>query len=142
MAASAAVLDVGNDVATGNDLVATDQIGDAVSVAVATGIFTAAKSGWFRPAFHGDLDSDSVSENATIGVYKNSDAAAVPYLQEVNFSATATADVMQVGAVFPPIYLKAGDTLTFNILGQDNQVLTFFRTHFYVEFIASKTFGS
>lgn len=133
MAASAAALDIGNDDCAGADWVLGGESGGA-DLDIATGEFTAAKSGDYEPYIKGRVTGEE-DEDVTIALSKapvttgTFAAAGEAYKAIIELDAsTGVAELSQQFEVSGrPISLDKGDKLKWTVLGSNNEVIQFQR---------------
>ena len=133
MAASAAAIDLGNTNATGDDVVAGESSG--VTVAIAAGTFTIARSGTYRLYLSGSVTGEA-NEDVTFEWAKNGTALNVPHEVSVAMGTDAD-DLEKPVAAGSLVALRAGDAVKLTVLGSNDEVITMKRFVWGVEQVSS-----
>lgn len=134
MAGSAAAKDLGNTAATGNDMAAGETNG--VTVDIAAGTFTIAKSGTYRLRLSGSVTGEA-NEDITLEWALNGTALAEPH--EVSIAMGTDADDLEKSvAAESLVALDVSDVVKLTVLGSNSEVITFKRFNFGLEQVKSK----
>lgn len=138
MAGSAAVQVLGNTQATGADLTAGESQG--ITVDVAAGTFTIAKSGQYRLYATGRVEGEE-DEDVTLEWQVGGADQDVPHKCIIEIDAsTGVSALGKVRHMESKISLKKGDVVGLGVLGSNSEVINFIRFNFGLEQVSSTAY--